>query len=131
MTYDQFLDIIKDLLELDDYCPYTYEKIFGDDWRSNKEEYVIFVEWDNGGVVNNIYSRTKSIIYKEDEPDFDELDDILERIEPNISYLKYKKPMMKRSTYGFVSHLLTRGFYISALFSYCCIVTKSVRRSLN
>lgn len=87
MTYDQFLDIIKDLLELDDYCPYTYEKIFGDDWRSNKEEYVIFIEWSNG---RTDYNNTK-FIKAEEEPNFDKLDAILERIEPNISYLKYKK----------------------------------------
>lgn len=71
-----------------------------EDWKRYYNSYGIHVdddgnlrseEWSKGGTCGSCWDSNLSHVSGEKTPNFDELDEFLERISPNITFLQYKK----------------------------------------
>lgn len=92
MTYQEFLEKVKDILG------YTAEekvdKTYGGyGWKQiAKRGYTLQLKWLIGGASGgSCWGDEPSPTNGEPEPEFEELDKVLEALAPNISFLKYRK----------------------------------------
>ncbi len=96
MTYEQFLEAFKEMWD------YPYMATYGKDaHKKNMAKPRLEVTWTTGGGTGgNCYDNATPESYPvdaEEEPEFQDLDRMLEQICPGITYLQYRKlgPLMK------------------------------------
>lgn len=81
ITFDEFLDICREKAD-----------VYADDYKERKN--IIYVKWTTGGMTGASCYDTGTARMRptesEPEPEFNEIDKILEIFSPNINFLQYK-----------------------------------------
>lgn len=115
-NYEKFLLTLKDELNITPW----------DDWRSSNKKDRIGVSWSMGGTSCG-YDSSTNVVSGEVEPEFTEIDSILEHYCPNISYLQYRSMSNKllhkeeESSGDYYGGSITYGYkyiYLEELFEW-------------
>lgn len=138
MTFEQFLNKVRDIIGNKYLCGYQHSKygcVQHDKsnyfLRDHEEPYepVLSIRWRTGGMDGGSCwgGKPNTPISGELEPEFEELDAVLEELVPNLSYLDYKKltPLVKVESdiyepeyYGNYSQYTMKTMELRALYNF-------------
>lgn len=136
MTEKDFLDKVNSVLKFDKYN-YPHSKTYSDNYntaaKSKKSLYdmddFIFIEWESGGCSGgSCWDSSDPTPYTntEPQPEFEDLDKVLSELNPNISYLNYKKltKLVEREEfrldeyYGNYTDYVVEKIYLKDIFNF-------------